>query len=453
MMSESAGVSLDWHWLAARGWLAAQLGSLVFVLVCLGISGRIFLDLQAGRHGLGTPDYAGFYTAAIILNEHEAGRLYDLELQDRILHARVPGVRSDEHYPFAHAPAVAFVLRPLARLPFAWSYAVWLAILAVITCTGLALCRSLVAWPADKTRGAMLLAAAFPPLAMECWLAGQWAVIGLFWLAVSLRLVRDGRWFAGGFALALCAVKPTLLMFVLPMLFLSGRPRLLAGTVVGGVALVAICLLAVGWDGARAYWDLLTVYGRTMSAGAPSFKTFKHVDLHSFFVLLSGGPGWLPKAAVLAAAAGFVPWLLAAWRVPAGQGGDRQLLALCATLTGNMVFSAYTPIYDVSLLIPNLLVTGDALERRRHGPGNRRPNFAFLLLAALVVGSAWVTQVTARLYGFQPLTVVLLSLACCQVTWALREPLSAGTPRAACRLASAVRPVQSGMVSGAEPSS
>lgn len=449
-MSHSTGVPLDWRWLASRFWLAAQAGSVLFVLVCLGIGVTIFLDLRAGRHGLGTPDYAGFYAAATILNEHEAGRLYDLELQDRILHSRVPGVRPDEHYPFAHAPAVAFVLRPLARLPFAWSYAVWLAILAVIAWAGLALCRSLLAWPAGKVRGAILLAAAFPPLVMECWLAGQWAVIGLFWVALSLRWVRGGRPFAGGFALAMCAVKPTLLMFVLPVLFLSGRPRLLAGAAVGGLALGAVCLLAVGLDGARAYLDLLTVYGRTMSAGAESFKTFKHVDLHSFFVLLLGGPGWLPKCAVLVAAACFVPWLLAAWWFRAGRGGDWQVLALCATLTGNMVFSAYTPIYDVSLLIPNVLVTGDAIHRRRQGQRERRPGLTFLLLAALLVCSAWGTQVSARLDGFQPLTVVLLSLACYQVTLALSGRWPAETPRAACRSAPAVRPVRTCTAFGAE---
>jgi hypothetical protein len=427
-MSNSTGVSLDWRWLASRSWLAAQAGSILYVLACLGIAVGIFLDLRAGRHGLGTPDYAGFYAAATILNEHTARELYDQDLQDRILHTRVPGALPDEHYPFGHAPIVAFLLRPPAQLPFAWSYVLWLAILAAIGWAGLTLCRSLLSCPATDVRGALLLAAAFPPLVLECWLAGQWAVLGLFWVALALRLVRDDRPFMGGFALAMCVVKPTLLMFVLPMLLLSGKPRLLAGAAVGGVALGAICLLIVGVDGARAYVDMLTVYGRTMSAGAESFKTFKHVDLHSFFVLLYGGPGWFPKLSVLAVAACFVPLLLAAWRLRASRGGDWQALALCATLTGNMVFSAYTPIYDVSLIIPNVLVTGDILYRRCQGQHDRRSVVAFQVLVGLLIGTAWGTQEWARLYGFQPLTLALLAWACFQLALLLGRPSQDKTP-------------------------
>jgi hypothetical protein len=427
-MTNSISVSLDWRWLASRLWLAAQVGSLLFMLVCLGIGVKIFLDLRAGRQGLGTPDYAGFYAAATILNEHPARELYDQDLQDRIRQTRVPGTRPDVHYPFAHAPVVAFLLRPLAQLPFAWSYAVWLIILAAIARAGLAVCRGFLSWPAAHVRGLLLLAAAFPPLLMEGWLAGQWAMIGLFWVALALRLVRDNRPFAGGFALAMCAVKPTLLMFVAPLLLLSGRPRLRAGAVVGGLVLAAICLLIVGVDGARAYLDMLTAYGRHMSAGAASFKTFKHVDLHSFFVLLYGGPGWLPKLSVLAVAAGFVPLLLAAWWFRAGRGGDWQVLALCATLTGNMLFSAYTPIYDVSLLIPNVLITGDIVYRRCQGPTDRRLIVAFLVLAGLLLCTAWVTQESARTNGFQPLTLVLLAWACFQAGLAWWGPSAGQDP-------------------------
>jgi hypothetical protein len=413
--------SLDWRWLSSRLWLAAKVGSVLFMLFCLGIGVKIFLDLTSGRHGLGTPDYAGFYAAAIILNEHPASQLYDPDLQDRILHTRVPGMRPDIHYPFAHAPVVAFLLRPLAHLPFAWSYAIWLTISAAIAGAGLALCRSFLSWPAAQVRGALLLAGAFPPLVSEGWLAGQWCMIGLFWVALTLRLVREDHPFAGGFTLVMCVVKPTLLMFVLPVLLLSGRLRLLAGAIVGGLALAAICLLIVGVDGARAYADMLTAYSHTMSAGATSFKTFKHVDLHSFFVLLYGGPGWLPKLSVLAVAAGFVPPLLAAWWFRAGRGGDWLLLALCTTLTGNLIFSAYTPIYDVSLIIPNVLITSDIVYRHSKQQHDHRLIVAFLVFAGLLVCTAWCTQELAKAYGFQPLTLVLLAWGCFQVALAWRE--------------------------------
>lgn len=426
-------IPFDWRWLGARLWLAAQVGSILFILFCLGVAVTIAVDLRAGCHRRGTPDYAGFYAAAVILNEYSARELYAPELQDHVLHARVPGTPSSVHYPFAHAPVLPFLLGRLANLPFAWSYALWLVILAVIAGAALMLCGSCLTWPVAYVRGAILLAAAFPPLVFEGWLAGQWAIVGLFWIALALWLVRDGRPFSGGLALAMCLVKPTLLMFTLPLLLLSGQRRLLAGAVVGGLALIAVCLLIVGVDGARAYWELLTVYGRTMSAGAEGFKTFKHVDLHSFFVLLFGGPGWLPRGAVLAVAGCFVPLLLAAWRRSASRGGDGQVLALCAALTGNLVFSAYTPIYDVSLIIPNVLVTGDVLYRRSRSHGDRRPLAAFLVLVGLLVCSAWGTQESARIHGFQPLTLGLLCWACFQTAMAVRDPTRAGIPFAGLR--------------------
>jgi hypothetical protein len=416
--------SLDWRWLGSRLWLAAQVGSVLMVLFCAGVAVTIFLDLKAGCHRQGTPDYAGFYAAATILREYPARELYDPKLQDDVLHTRVPGTPPGVHYPFAHAPVLPFLLGPLTGLPFAWSYAAWLVILAGIACAALMRCRSCLSWPATHVRGAILLAAAFPPLVLEGWLAGQWAIVGLFWISLALWLVRRDRPFAGGFVLAMCLVKPTLLMFALPLLVLSGKPRLLAGTVVGGLALAAVCLLIVGIDGARAYWDMLTVYGRTMSAGAAHFKTFKHVDLHSFFLLLYGGPGWLPKLSVLAIAAWFVPLVLAAWWSRAGQSRDGQLLALCATLTGNMLFSAYTPIYDVSLLIPNVLITGDVIYRRCQQHPDAVLARSFCVFVGLLITAAWVTQHSAQVYGFQPLTLVLLAWGCFQIAVISKKPLA-----------------------------
>ena len=73
-------------------------------------------------------DYIGFYAAATILNTAAPDRLYDFALQDEIYHTVLP---SDEgHLPFFHPPFVALAFRPLARLPYAWSFAAWLLLSA-----------------------------------------------------------------------------------------------------------------------------------------------------------------------------------------------------------------------------------------------------------------------------------------------------------------------------------
>ena len=61
-------------------------------------------------------DFVEFYAAGRILNDHQEGRLYDFELQDKIYGEIAPGATS-RTLPFVHAPLVAALFRPLARLP------------------------------------------------------------------------------------------------------------------------------------------------------------------------------------------------------------------------------------------------------------------------------------------------------------------------------------------------
>jgi hypothetical protein len=79
------------------------------------------------------------------------------------------------------------------------------------------------------------------------------------------------------------------------------------------------------------------------------------------------------------------------------------------------LISAYTPIYDVSLIIPNVLITGDIVWRHSKEQHDRRLIVAVLVLAGLLICTAWVTQESAKVYGFQPLTLVLLAWGCFQI--------------------------------------
>src|SRR5712692_7178549 len=116
-------------------------------------------------------DFAGFYTAGIILNHYPAVRLYDWQLHDQLYHELLPGKSQDEELPFVHPPFVALPFRLLALFPYEWSFALWLLISAGLYLAGLAvLARSLSALPSRCWAVAVLLALSFEPFLMECWL-------------------------------------------------------------------------------------------------------------------------------------------------------------------------------------------------------------------------------------------------------------------------------------------
>jgi hypothetical protein len=389
---------------------------LVMHLVLLGV---MFATARGGRTifgpGLGA-DYAQFHVAATILNSYPPSRLYDLELQDRVYHELLPRMPPEESLPFAQGPLLAVALRPLALLPYAWSYAVWLAISGGLALAGLALTLSRADSIAPEDRAtALLLALSFQPLLTECWLGGQTSALGLFCVAVALRCERRGRPMAGGAALALCLYKPTVLLLALPMLIVRGRLRALAGFAAAGLGLAVASLLAIGTEGCLAYARVLRGYARTTTGAAMVFRDFKYVDIRSFFALLLHGPGPVARAAAVAAALIGVPILIACWW-SARRGADRRALALAATLSWTAVFNLYTPVYDAALVLPGVIVTADVLARRGGGrlPGRFR---ALLGLLGLV---PWVSQALARAVGFQPLTLVLLALGAFQIDLARR---------------------------------
>ena len=101
-------------------------------------------------------DHAAFYIAGTILNEHSADQLYDLALQQRLYQRLLPHVPASEALPFANPPFVAVLFRPLALLPYAWSYAVWLVLAAGLYLAALAaLWRSQEAIPAAERSTAL----------------------------------------------------------------------------------------------------------------------------------------------------------------------------------------------------------------------------------------------------------------------------------------------------------
>jgi hypothetical protein len=215
-----------------------------------------------------------------------------------------------------------------------------------------------------------------------------------------------------------------LLLFCLPIMVLSGQAAIIAGLAAGGLAMALLTVAAVGTAGSLSFLHMLTTYARHAGAGMPGFKVFKQVDLNSFLTLLLGphapGRGIVVGLASLAAAA----VLLKTWHSCRGSNEDSRILVLGATITWNSVFNLYTPIYDLTLLIPGLVMTADSIYRMS-GPARSLQGRLFLALAVLLVAGEWYSQTLARDHGFQLLTPILVVVGAYQLSLA-RGAMKAG---------------------------
>lgn len=400
---------------------------LVMSLALLAVS---FATADRGRTVFGPPlgaDYAGFYVAGMLLNRAPPERLYDFALQDEMYHAVLPEEKG--HLPFLHPPFVALAFRPLARLPYAWSVALWLLLSAGLYLAGLLLAlKALPSLPGSERPLILLLALSFQPFIMECWLGGQLSAFGFCCVALAYYCLQCSRRMAAGSALGLCLYKPTLLVLLLPLLVVARCWRVLAGFGLTAVALVGVSIAAVGWKGCLAYARLLLGFTRTTTGGeGAALPVLKFVDLNSCFRLLFGGAaldrGMLALAVVVMVAVPLGALAVAWWRF--GRGGDPRLV-WAPTLTWTLLANLYVGVYDSILVVLSALQTAAVLYRPGKG-GEPFRGTTFPVLLLLLAVAAWLSQHVARVSGLPLYSVALLALAIYQLVLAFQ--LTAGPAR------------------------
>ena len=376
-------------------------------------------------------DYSNFYVAGTILNGHPPDRLYDFELQSRLQHDFQP---AGHELAFLNPPFLAVLFRPLAILPYTASYLAWIVVSTALYIAGFVLIRkTLHAVPPGATTIWLLLALSFAPFLFECAIGGNLSALGFFAISLALYFERLGRHPASGMALALCLYRPTLLILVLPMLVIARRFRTLSGLVAGGLLLAGASLVAVGWQTCVDYLQILFRVSRATSGSEEFFRTWKYVDLLSFFRLLAGRPTQLTWICILVAVLASIPFLVKAWCNLDRHGEARAGLVWAGTLTWTTVFNLHLGIYDTIIVVPAMMLTADALYR--NSPDTARAlTTPFRWLVALLYFAPWISQHVARLLGFQAFTLILAATGAYQLFLAISrgagavEERSAGVP-------------------------
>ena len=359
-------------------------------------------------------DFGAFYVGGKIFNEYSPDRIYDMGLHEQVYKEIFPDAPPDSHLAYANAPFFILPFTLLSRLPYAWAYLAWLLISILLYCLGFLLVwRTLEAMPGTDFSTALLLALSFFPFAVECLAGGQTSAFGFFVLALALTSDKRRR-LLSGVALALCSYKPTLLFLTIPMLIVSRRYLTFFGFVIGNAALSVVSILAVGLQGCIAYLNTLLFYTNSSVNVESGLRTWKYVDITSFFRLLFGNHAQLRLILTGAVFLLVLPFLAQLWWKAERKAEDERDLLWAATLTWTLVLNLYLGIYDTTLVVLSvLLFTNFLYVRSVPTRPALSPQYKVLLLCLYVI--PWVTQPVARLTHIQLFTLVLVFLGTYQL--------------------------------------
>ena len=116
-----------------RGEIRMAALTMIGMAILLQSTALIWYPRMPFHHELGS-DFMAFYTAGTTLNRlPPAARLYDPELQQRLRTGIMPDADKATRLPYLYPPFIAAAMSPLARLPYRWAFAAWLAIGGVLT--------------------------------------------------------------------------------------------------------------------------------------------------------------------------------------------------------------------------------------------------------------------------------------------------------------------------------
>jgi hypothetical protein len=385
-------------------WLILVTNTLILGLAFITqVSGRTVFGPQLGA------DFGAYYVAGRIYNSLAPERIYERELHQQLYHELFPATPVNEELPYLNAPFFILPFPLLARLHYAWAYLCWVVFSLGLYLAGFTLLyRTCAALPPESYKTALLLALSFMPFLVECLAGGQTSAVGFFSLAVALSCEQRGRRVLSGVVLSLCLYKPTLLVLMLPMLVLTRRWASLSGFLLGGGWLALLSWWLVGTVGGQSYLKLLFVFADASASDATTIlKSWKYVDLNSFFRLLLGDFVTLRWAVTGIVFLGLLLLLVKGWWH--AERAEQAQQSWAATITWSLVLNVYLGIYDATLVVLSVLLTTAFFYRRAREPQMELPPVYKLLLLLLYL-VPWFTQSLARLTGVQIFTVVLVLL-------------------------------------------
>ena len=196
-------------------------------------------------------DSLSFYTAAHMVLDGKASRLYDYE---QYMASQTALVEVAPPMPYIHPPFEVVAFLPLAGLPYRAAYYV----LAGVNCVlfGMALWY-LVEYLDEFGTIERLISTGFLFWAATSVLYGQDCILSLLFYILSLGALREKKETRAGSYLALGLIRPQLVLPFLVLPLIKRDVKFLRGFILATIGLLATSTAIVGWSGVWQYARVL----------------------------------------------------------------------------------------------------------------------------------------------------------------------------------------------------
>lgn len=279
-------------------------------------------------------DFLNLYTGASLALDGRFAALHDVDVQLQRERQYVPS--TDALVPFVRPSFYALLLAPLALIPYAAAFWVWIAAQS-------ALLLACWAWGLRRFGANALVFAAFSLPAPLGIASGQDCVILLAIFVIAFELAERGKAGFSGAVLALMLIKFHLILLWPVALVLQRRWKMLAGFCVAALAEACLSLALGGIEGARTYLALLR--NKNLDHLSPSKEL-----MISFQGLAENLGIESPVATAAIILAIFVTFVFAVYRAPLWK-------MFAVTAIASLLVAPHVYGYDATLLLLPFLLT------------------------------------------------------------------------------------------------
>jgi hypothetical protein len=381
---------------------------LLILLVAVVLLRQYGQVITSGSIGIaqGNTDFLALYTAAQILAAGQAPLLYDIPTQESYQREILKSLHSSIRFeggvlPYVYPPIVATLYAPLAHFSFWNAFVVWncftfvfllLSLWALIRMHGM---LQIASWPA-----LILSIVGFLPFFIVV-VQGQNTFIALLFLTLALGLLNQSKDVPAGFFLSLVGIKIQLLPLFLAVAIIRKRWKILFGSVLGVIFMIAVSLAVLGADCCSGYIRLLLQmppyiyqYGRMSFRGEVYGLLFDCCPQAAVFVSIAG-------------IAGLVALTLWAWKGPWQVRSSSFELKMSLTVIAALLISPVN-FHEMSFLILPIFSIYGVASRESMPPGMKRT----FMIAVLLIGYVLpFTQLGIGIgYRYQPMVLGMMAL-------------------------------------------
>jgi hypothetical protein len=342
---------------AARPWFAlvAFLMLIPAFLTCyfeLKICAQCTLERDGNQWPDGRPVAADFIQFAAVAEAWELGRIDELyaglarQQEFMTLAAELKRPYRDT-LSFNYPPFYAWLLRPLAPLPYLHRFVVWSLMQFAFAVIALACWRKELG---PRAFGIVALGWFLSPPVCNTLVLGHASFGALAAMSGTLYLLNRGRDFQAGLVLSLLLFKPTLGVVIGPMVIIAGRWKAVLGVAMGA-SLLLLASLAVSVQACKDYPKI----GRELFHLATTHPDFyvRHFNwLGAVSTLLAKPPAdfnWVRRAMVVIPIAMLLLTVAKAWCIPWRPGSPRWQAGAAAAVLATLFCTPYLYSYDTQL--------------------------------------------------------------------------------------------------------